>query len=263
MNQKALCIISRYPKIEWITFLSRFENYDVYIVADDNSSDYSSIYKDFSNIKILQFKEKECEDHGFAGSVNGTLRGGPSANEKNVLGWDKAFYYFAKINNSHEYVWFLEDDVFIYDETSISKIDYQYINQDLLSTQIGQDLIGDNNLAYPSGWWWHKMYTLGNFKPEGMFYKCCAFHIRLSKNFIKKIEDYADEYKTLFFVEAFIPITCMKNNLSFAHPREFMFSRASIELNENTKKIILNGGEDYFFHPIKNVQEHEMYRKKI
>lgn len=267
MNQKALCIVSRYAGIEWVNFLSKFKNYDVYIVVDDNSNDYSKIYSEFSNVKILQFEEKECEKYGFIGALKGmmpgskgTLRGGPTENKRNAFAWDKAFYYFAKVNNSYEYVWFLEDDVFIYDETSLFKIDYQYSNQDLISGEFNQDFIEDDNLPYPNKWWWQTMYRLGNFKPEGIFYSCYAFHIRLSKKFIKKIEDYADKYKTLFYHEAFLPIICIQNNLSFAYPDEFRFSRPSLEIDKNTKKGILGSEKCYFFHPIKDLKEHECYR---
>lgn len=263
MNKNCVCIVSGAPNIEWLNFLSKFKDYDVYIVADDNSNNYSSIYKEFLNVKIIQFENEECEKYGFKGCQSGIARRDP---KKKVFAWDKAFYYFAKINNSYEYVWFLEDDVFIFSETSLQRVDKKYTNQDLITKEISRDLISDDNLAYPKVWWWEAMYKIGNFKPENNFYKCAngAFHIRLSKKLIQEIGNHADKYKTLFFHEALVPVICMQNNLSFASPSEFKFSQPSCELDGNVKKMIFADGmkQHFFYHPIKDPKEHEHYRNQ-
>ncbi len=209
MNKKALCIVSKFPKIEWLNFLSKFENYDVYIVADDNSEDYCSIYNNFYNVKILQFQDKECEESGFVGTLKHIRN--KFVNERSVFGWDKAFYYFAKINSSYEYVWMLEEDVFFYNEQSLLNIDEIHPKEDLLCKKIIEHFIGtDSNLSYPNEWWWPTINRLGGLKFDSPFLRSDAYQIRVSKKLIEKIEEYADTYKTLFYHEACVPMICVK-----------------------------------------------------
>ena len=39
MNTKAISIISKDLQFEWINFLQKFQNYDLFIVIDDNVID--------------------------------------------------------------------------------------------------------------------------------------------------------------------------------------------------------------------------------
>jgi hypothetical protein len=253
--------------IEWLNFLSKFNNYDVYIIADDNSQDYKEKFKEFSKVKIIQFNDKECEAVGFTGLTKGIEPGLIVEGKKNksVWAWDKAFYYFCIINQFYDYVWFLEEDVFIYDEMSLLKIDSKHAEEDLLSPIIYCDKVEENsNLGHPGYWWWKKICQLENFKQlTPLFYKSFAFHIRVSKKLIQKIKDHVYEYKSLFFLEAFIPMICIKNDLSYSNPIELQISRPCVELNQESKMKIFGVEKYYLFHPIKNLEEHEMYRKNI
>ena len=40
MNKNCLCLICYKPNDVWIDFLSKFTNYTLYILIDDNSIDY-------------------------------------------------------------------------------------------------------------------------------------------------------------------------------------------------------------------------------
>lgn len=267
MNKSCICVVSRVVNIEWLNFLSKFENYDVYIVADDNSQDYKEKFKEFLKVKIIQFDDEECEEAGFAGLTKGiepslVLEG---KKNKSVWAWDKAFYYFAIKNKSYENMWLIEEDVYVYNEMSFIRLDEKNIGIDLVSSVIVQDFVDINSdTYYPKGWWWHKICAINNnMKYESAdFLKCLAFHVRVSKKLIEKIKEYADQHKCLFFHEACLPMICKRNNLSFSNPNELSISRPCVELPEHMKKGIIDFRKYYFFHPIKNLQSHEQYRLK-
>ena len=63
--------------------------------------------------------------------------------KKDITAWEKALYYFCKIEVEHEYVWFIEDDVFFYNEDTLFNIDYKYSNSDLLSNVYNENKTGD------------------------------------------------------------------------------------------------------------------------
>lgn len=42
MNTKAISVIFKDLKLEWIHFLQNFQNYDIFIIIDDNVMDYPS-----------------------------------------------------------------------------------------------------------------------------------------------------------------------------------------------------------------------------
>jgi len=55
MNKTCVCLLCYKPNDIWIDFLSKFTKYDIYIVIDDNSTDYKKQYSTFSNINIIKF----------------------------------------------------------------------------------------------------------------------------------------------------------------------------------------------------------------
>jgi hypothetical protein len=53
-----VCLLCFKPNDVWIDFLAKFKHYDIFIVVDDNSKDYSKDYTRYSNITIIQSKFK-------------------------------------------------------------------------------------------------------------------------------------------------------------------------------------------------------------
>ena len=238
----ALCLITFRPneKIEYLKFLNTFNSYDIYVIIDDNIGNYESLKSQFKNINFIQIDDKSCLIDGFSNLSFITLK-------KPVTGWDKAVYYFEKINTKYEKVWFFEDDVFFYSEETIINLDKKYKEQDILC-----------NSSYEEGklneWLWNKIKI--EFKPPyfcGMM--CC---IRLSKKFLSCINEYATKHKTLFFLEAFFPSIAKKYGLNIIKsPEEFktITHRNTFNLNE------LN--QNFLYHPKKNLEFHKTYRKYI
>ena len=106
MNTKAISIISKDLQFEWINFLQKFQNYDIFIVIDDNVIDYQAIYQEkYKNIHFIQIEAEEYQQKNYK-NVN------KIGVYKEISGCEKALYYFTHVNKKYEYVWFIEDDVF-------------------------------------------------------------------------------------------------------------------------------------------------------
>ena len=52
----ALCLITYKPdeKREYLKFLNTFEHFDIYVIIDDNSTNYEDIKKQFTKINFIQ-----------------------------------------------------------------------------------------------------------------------------------------------------------------------------------------------------------------
>lgn len=235
-----LCIICFKPNDLWIEFLSKFVKYDIYIIIDDNSFNYVDKYKDNKKINIIQVVNQSCKINGFI-NMNFTIK-------KYITGWEKAMYYFSSVNLTYDNVWFLEDDVFFYNEETLCNIDLVYTNSDLLSKTIRE-----NKTGYKNDWLWPMI----DIKLKPPYYACLCCAVRMSKQMLSKIKDYATIYKTLFFLEALFPTICKKNNLIYHTPPQFnsIIYRKDYNVNEINKFGL--------YHPVKNLNLHTLFRNII
>jgi hypothetical protein len=237
----ALCLITFKPneKREYLKFLESFEHFDIYVIIDDNSHDYENLKNEFNRIKFIQIGDDICVNSGFIDISFITLR-------KNVTGWDKAIYYFTKINSNYSNVWFFEDDVYFNSENTIIKLDSKYKDEDILCNCSFEK-------AKLNEWLWHLIDI--NFEPPyfcGMM--CC---IRLSKKYMNCISDYIDKNKTMFFLEAFFPSIAKHYGLKLIeNPIEFKtITHRNAVPHHNEIDI------DYLYHPVKDLRLHNLYRK--
>jgi len=234
--KSSVCLICYKPNTIWFEFLSNFKNYDVYVVIDDNDTDYTEEYKKYENIKIIQIPDNECVTNGFINMCYLTI-------PKNVTGWDKATYYFSTINTVYDNVWMIEDDIFFYNEQTLINIDSQYVDADLLTT----DCINTEDIdEYGNKWFWRNSID-AKFGPP--YYKCLCCMIRVSSKLLLKINNYANTYNSLFFLEALFPSLCRKDNMIHYTPNEFKNIRWRDCNINNINKLNLS-------HPIKNMNEH-------
>jgi hypothetical protein len=236
MNNNCVCLICYTPNDIWIEFLSKFTKYDVYIVIDDNSKDYKQQYSNFSNINIIQIDNEECKKNGFVHVTSVMIN-------KDITGWDKSLYYFSTINRHYNKVWFFEDDVFFYNEETLLRIDFKYDNSDLLSNSYVENTNGNKN-----EWHWYVI----DIKFPPPYYCAMVCCTRISSNLLSKFRNYANEYNTLFFLEALFPTICKVNNMRYDTPIEF----ENIKFIKDYKDIDKNN----IFHPEKNVSRHKDYR---
>lgn len=241
--KKAICILTIDVNIETFKFAETLndEDYDIFICIDKNNG----IIQDFdrSKIQIINCNENECKDNFFFGSVSYAL--------DRACSRDKALYYFCKINTEYDYVWFLEEDVFIPNNETIKKIDKKYVDYDLLSNGNEVKLSeNDEKCIY----WQHWYRNENKIDYPWAHSMICA--IRVSRNLLNCITDLVKEKKCLLFDELLFNTIALQNELTIENPIELsniIFSFVDI--------IPDNINPEFLYHPIKNLSMHNELRK--
>lgn len=245
--KNAVCIICKTPPdISMIEFYNSFNNYDVYMIFDDNKEDYISLIKEnhphLNNIIFIQMDEKKCHEAGIK-YLNSLLQNGTIHNTRG-FGWEKGIYSFTISNTNYNHVWLLEEDVFIFDESTLVNIDEKYGDKDILcNSSYGEGKLNE--------WLWK--YISIPFNPPYYCGMMCA--CRLSKKYLQIIKEYASYNKKLFFLEAFFPTLAKCSNLDVVpNPSELLTITAISKFNyDKFNKTDL-------FHPCKDVKEHTFLR---
>ena len=234
----SLCLITVQPHIIWCDFLNKFAHYKIFMVVDDNSFDCTIVKEEYKNITFIQINNDICDLAGFT-NMNFTVH-------KFVTGWEKAMYYFSHINTIFSSVWFIEDDVFFTDECVLLKIDNKYPLADLLSNKCNID---------SNSWLWNRIDSHIKIDKPHVHGMMCA--VRLSRNLIQCVKDYASKYHTLFFLEALFPTLAIHNDLLCRSPIELspIFYRHEFKTNDINMT--------YLFHPVKNIEMHPIYRNML
>jgi hypothetical protein len=226
------------PNKIWFDLLDKFTAYSIFVIIDDNNTNYTKQFEDYKNIKVVQIANNDCQQNGFT-NMNFTIG-------KTISAWEKAMYYFSEINTQYDKIWFIEDDVFFYNEQTLINIDTLYKNSDLLSNTYSENSSGEKN-----SWLWRSINI--NFPPP--YYAAMVCCVRISKNLLSKIKSYAVDHKTLFFLESLFPTLCKKHNLIYDTPVEFknIEYRKEFSLSEINKNSL--------FHPVKQITKHVDYRE--
>ena len=232
------------PNDIYLDFLNKFSNYEVYIIIDDNSVNYTARYKTkYANLSFIQMQESLCKKYGFK-NVN------KIGIKKQISGWDKALCYFSLTeSNTYNKVWFIEDDVFFYNEYALLNIDAKYPDYDLLANCDFKPATNMNE------WLWSviKIETVGPYY-AGMM--CAA---RVSQMVLDKIRVYATTYNTLFFLEALLPTIMLSKeddeDIKCGCPDEL---KTVVYRHDYTYDQIL---KENIYHPVKNILKHDEFRK--
>jgi hypothetical protein len=167
---------------------------------------------------------------------------------KQIISWDKALYYFSSINKNYEHVWFIEEDVFFYNEQTIIDIDTKYPTSDLLSQNHYGNPTGDKSF-----WQWN----LINIEFPPPYYNTMICAVRMSQPLLHKIRDYTQKSGRLFFIEAMFPTICRYNNLVYDNPSEF---------NKLTWRDTFGAGDintTNLYHPVKDMNTHVLFREGL
>jgi hypothetical protein len=239
-SRKAVSLLVREPNVIWLNFLNTFtEDYDVYVIIDDYNFSTTQLKSQYPNINFIKIKDDTCKNSCFF-NVNYVFPKTPTA-------WDKGLYYFCVVNKNYDYVWFIEDDVYIPNKKILTNIDKKHPDTHLLCT----DIAIFNNVNNNS--WPHWKEAENYFKPplaNGLQCIC-----RMSKKLLNKINGFANENKTLTFLEILFPTLAHQNNLSSSAPDEFknvLWSQNYNKLEDLDSKNI--------FHPIKNIDDQHKLR---
>ena len=247
--ENCICLICHKPNLIYFDFLNTITDYDVIVIIDDENEKYYEDNKElydtrYPKLIIAQINYNECIIFGFQLS-NLTLN-------KMVSGWDKALYFYFKLNynmlaikKTYKNVWFIEDDVFFYNEEALKNIDNKYPNSDLLVKNV--------NKKEDNDWVWN----LINIHTDEPYYNSLVCACRMSTKLLFYIFDYAEKYRQLFFIEALFPTIAMQNNLQCDFPEELdtIVYRKDWSYDEINKTSI--------YHPIKNIELHKLLREAL
>lgn len=234
MVKNAIALLCRYPDNIWLNFLNNFHEYDVFIIIDENKYDYYELYKQVNHrLKIIQIDDDYCKNNGFYNFVypTGSLPNKP-------LSWDKALFYFTKVNTNYNNVWFIEDDVFLLKESVLLNIDSRYTNSDLLTPSHYLNYDGDLST-------WNLWFTMKDdiSLPWAKSMTCAC---RVSNKLLQSMDNYRRHHNKLFFHETMFNTIALHNNLLVETPDELstIHYRTSWDLNN----LNLNN----LYHPVKN-----------
>jgi len=206
-------------------------------------------------IKTIRISANVCALAGYKGCV-AQVNGRACAR-------DKALYYFNCINTTpYLGIWFLEEDVFVPSTNTLFALDQKYG-----FGGGGQDLLVKEHKPYlgikDSWYWWPSIIKCAN---ETSVDKTCWAHamicaIRCSPKMLGVINEYAQQYNTLFMDEALFNTLARFNGLQIRVVKELEHInwRLQKELCIKDKDVQLT----HLYHPVKNVWVHELLRQRL
>ncbi len=169
---------------------------------------------------------------------------------KTPVSWDKATYYFSKINNNFDYIWYIEDDVFIPNSNAIYNLDNKYKDYDLLTRA--------NNISFDyndrlNGGHWHLARNMLRLPLFGSM--VCA--LRISKNLLNKVNEFRNKHNRLLFIEIMFNTLCSQNKLKNKIVPELITIAYRYDWKYNLIK------ENFLYHPIKDLEVQKNYYEKF
>ena len=211
---------------------------------NEMNSKYNDTYcmndNDISGMALLNIDNSAMRSDGFWGlNQVGWIN-------KDITAWEKALYYFCKINVEPDFVWFIEDDVFIPHIDLISEINAAHPDADLLCKQ---HFSKNETPSWPG--WRMSQHTL----IEGPHYQsmCCA--VRLSRRMLTAISEFAEKKGRLIFLEFFFNTLADQKGFKIECPRALKF----LHFEEQRNHFTFNSS--YMYHYIKNYKLHPLIRK--
>jgi len=243
---KALCILMIQPTHEIAAFYNGFSNYHIVFILDDSSFDCSEFRKSYTNIEFVQIPDEVCFMHGFKWS---SYMPKSSIQMNEIIAWDRALYYFCWVKPHFENVWFLEDDVFIYDEETVENLDAKYPESDLLCRDMTPE---------PSEGQWDWFWPCVSLPFQNPYFRSMICAVRMSQTMLQRLSEYIANYRKMTFIEALFPSLAFYHSLKIDTPREF----EKIEWCRDWMKDTTIFKSD-FVHPVKNRGDHVKLRIHI
>jgi len=241
MNNNCLILVCHKPNPIWLEFLNSFQYYRIFIIIDDETVNYEHLCEIYRRLNFIFIDKTNCMVTGIT-NMCFTLN-------KMVSGWEKAFFFVVEehtrdLFKNYDNIWFMEDDVFFYDEKTLKDLDDKYPTSDLLTAPCYLKTPEDK-------WLWNVIHT----KFEEPHYHAMVCAARISRKILDRVYDYADEHKVLFFVEALIPTIAKQFDYKYDTPEEL----STIQFQYDWAADTLN--RSHFFHPVKNIQLHKDVRE--
>ena len=226
---------------DFITLLKR-DNYDIFVCIDDNTHKIPKY--DTECIKLIKYRDGVAEKCGFKNSVTYA--------PDRACSRDKALYYFCiEEPEKYDYIWMIEEDVFIPDVNTIYNIDVKYPESDLLCRSNKINRSGEIKT------WSHFKKLVNKIELPWCYSMICA--VRVSKKLLELINAYAKEKKELLFCEALFNTLAYQNELAICIIPEL----SNIKYNNQVDLDLDTYNNEYLYHPIKDINTHYKLRKKL
>lgn len=275
----AICLLCVKPHLDQLDFYRGFRKfgYDIFALADSDALSTPS----HVDIDILRVEDRHCIAKGYH-HFNTFIKSKPLCSA-----WDKALYFFADIHKKYDFVWLIEEDVFIPDHSTLINIDSLYSEIDLIVS--GGQLYTNRQDMEASKWpHWPKIPKLLD-RPPYVTAMCCA--TRMSRAALLAIKDFTRQYHNSFsssidwsnienvrvelglpFLEIAFPAIVLHKGLSLARPKVMADTiRGSYEslkqqIGVTSNDSILRAGLfklDNMYHPIKQLELHRTIRESL
>ena len=243
-KKTCICILSVKPSVLAYSFYKTLKNelYDVLIIADDESY----VFPNYDGeIPIITVPVTECIEAGYKGSV----RISPW-NEDAVYSRDKALFYFAKKNLFYDYIWFIEEDVFIPDLGTLITID------NIKSSQHA-DLLCSDCISQDKKWV-HWKFVLSQAKIPPPYYRSMVCACRCSRRLLTAIDSYASQHKKLLMDEVMFTTLAMQHNMTIFNP-----SNLSTIWWSGKGKNWNHINKHNLYHPVKSFKLQHQFREML
>lgn len=238
-NRNAVCLVTIKPHMVWVDFLAQFKNYDVYIVVDRPN--------DPECLGFIQITNEDCIKAGY---IHSSFMPTSSLVFNEIIAWDRALFYFTNVSTDYDNVWFFEDDVFFYGESTILDVDKKYPNSDILCKQ-------KNPEPKEGEWAWFWPAISIDFPGPYFHSPICA--VRMSRRLLSYIDEYVarPRIRKLFFIEAMFPTIAHYHGLVYDMPTEL----GEIHWRRDWSIEEMNCGT--FFHPMKDMNQQREFRELL
>ncbi len=278
-RMNGIAVLTHTPHPALVAFYTQFVRlgYDVFFIVDDNDFKATD-----SATTFVQLNEAECRKHGFS-DLNPAIK-----KESGCSAWEKALYFFCRINTSYNHVWFIEDDVFVPRPDTISNIDLKYGEADIISSDYAINTLGvlddwawwrlvpRHQLPLP---WAHSMICAVRLssrllKTLDLFIRANTLGLRLTNSvmnfiaFLRPRQEHSEEHseehyeehyhhhfpRKCFFIEYIFHTLALHNQLTIvtAHELRGILWRRQWAVTEMDV--------DCLYHPVKDMTLHERYR---
>jgi hypothetical protein len=246
----ALCFLTRQPSTETLELAQSLATdaiqYDlhVFIMVDDNQLNLTTVNAK-APLHLLQIPNDQPRQHGFYE----TTSLGPGWSD--MTSWDKALFYFCVLQKQYEFVWLIEDDVFIPSVRAVRSLHQLYSDTaDLVIPRNGVNQLGD-----PGSWLWPM--AVGKFIPP---WSCSMVNVvGLSRPMLTHVHDYVRWRGTVPFHEFFFNTLAMQHpNLSMVAPTEL----TGIVYAASHKFEQIERQPNNMWHSLKNSETRRTWRQK-
>jgi hypothetical protein len=203
MGRSVACILCRKPhagNLKSATDILLNTTLDVILVVDE-----PYVLPETANrrIQVVHITDEEAVSHGFKNSCKYV-----SFRHKDAVAWDKAFYYFGKLNTSYDFVWLIEDDVFIPSASLVQSVTDKYMGYDVVVGKVIEH-------SCDNGKRWHYWHYITPYMPAP-YYSSRVCMTGVSKALFHAATNFITNLREIPFIEGFIPTLAMHHQLKIA-----------------------------------------------